>query len=146
MAVARLVRRSFFHGSHQFCGPTALSIISGKSTDEAVEVIHRLRGNNSPITKVYLGEFTRAASMLGVKLLEYEPLYRTNLNQLYNSLSTQQRQNKLVVLVTGHFTTIQNGIVVDNWYPEGQALKDCAHRRKRVHMIGYVESQNERLA
>lgn len=145
MAVARLVARPYFSGSKQKCGPTALAIITGATTDEAVNALHTLRGNNEPVGTTYWREFLQASKFLGTELVDCDTSRPCNLNQFYRMLSYEQKKQQIAVLITNHFITIKDGIVVDSWYPLGRKLGLSAHGRKRVRAFAF-KSQDFRTS
>lgn len=112
------------HGKNRYCGPAAISAVTGVSTDEAAAVVRHLTGKRS-VKGMHDGEMVRALSALGATVQEIArggkrieqktgKLRAPNLKEWMDARSEEHRGALIVAIVTGHFVAIKGDIVVDS--------------------------------
>jgi hypothetical protein len=129
-----------------WCGPAALSAVTGEPTSRIHGIIKGLRGNDKPIIGVRNSELVKAARILGFELepifdafAEWRAMPACGLPLIYPTLAKFVRVNRdalkdpVIINVTGHYVTVHRRTFVDNNVnPEGVRLKTAPHRRCRV--------------
>jgi hypothetical protein len=132
--------------SNRFCGPAALAALAGIHVDEAARML-RLVSGKTAIFGVGHRHKLAALERLGYRVehvlansLDDRRAGRTpTLTQaLAGALRGRQSTQRYLVLITGHYVTIQGRKLVDNKHPEGIALSTCPYRRRRVRGIWAV--------
>jgi len=89
-------------GFNKFCGPTVLSILTGKFTDECAQVISRINGQHN-VTGVQLSDLLKAADRMGFDTRTISPQ-----GSLYRSLTTLVKMNGIyIITVPRHFVCIE---------------------------------------
>lgn len=114
-AQPRAVRRNAT--SNPFCGPAALSIITGLHVDECVKLIQQRIGNKL-ISGIYFPTIIEIAQDLGFRH------YRT----AHFPLSSP---NPVLVVRKEHFVVIWDGILYDNQHPNG--TKDFKRTKSEMY-------------
>ena len=122
-----------------WCGPAALSAISGRPTSEIHGILKQVRNSDRPIKGIYNRELKAAAERLGYRL---EPVFQwcagAPASWKRPTLAKFVRENRqelglpVVVQVTGHYVVVHKQTFMDNFCPEGVRLKRAPHRRCRV--------------
>ena len=136
--------------SNKFCGPAALSLLTGRPVDEIVLAVKNLRISDEgirgyrPLKGMYNSEMIAVLGQYGFELVrmarECQDVYR-----LYDARPTlarwlrakrQYRQEhpdaKILLNVTGHYLVLHGRKLYDNHNPEGVWLRQYRHRRIRV--------------
>ncbi|HKV44611.1 MAG TPA: hypothetical protein VJT32_08060 [bacterium] len=129
--------------SNRFCGPAALAAITGIHVDDAAYTLRKVSGKRF-IKGIGTRHMLAAIERLGhraqpMKLgLTYG--YPTLTQALAGVLKGRPSDARYLVLITGHYVTIQGRRLVDNKHPEGIALTACPYRRKRVKGVWQIEA------
>ena len=91
-------------GFNKFCGPSVLSILTGRNTDECALAISRINGQYS-VTGVLLSDLIKAANKLGFDTIGMG----LNDISLYRALITLAGKGnaQYIVAVTGHFVCVE---------------------------------------
>lgn len=132
-----------------WCGPAAISVITGRSTEEISQLIRATRvtgtiarlAKRSTVKGIHGWELDKCLDVLGVK---YERLYikekdRPTLASFLDgpdgSLSHRAPEDIYILNVTGHFLTVRGDIIIDNNHPTGIAVAKFPNRRVRVKAV-----------
>lgn len=91
-------------GFNKFCGPSVLSILTGKSTDECANVISRINGQYS-VSGVLLSDLLKAAERMGFSTHNAN----TGGMSLYRTLVTlaPKGDGTYIVSVPNHFVCVE---------------------------------------
>lgn len=145
--------------SNSFCGPAALSLLTGKHVDKCVEEIHIFRN-------VYYG-FRRHAvrgmtnqemrSVLARMGFSINPVFHAQIASNFRGSTTivgvmrwLKRQpgwnpkKKYLINVTGHYVVMKGIKLFDNKNPNGVFFGKYNHRRIRVRQAWEVSRKNAR--
>jgi hypothetical protein len=90
-------------GFNRFCGPSVLSILTGRSTDDCAKAITKVNGMYD-VRGVYTKDLLEAAKVMGFKSKD---MYVGEVS-LYRALMSIARTEGLyIVTVTGHFVCVE---------------------------------------
>lgn len=111
------------HGKNRYCGPAAISAVTGVSTDEAAAVTRMLTGRRS-VKGMHDGEMVRALQALGCRVEEVGRAVRETqrsgktrrltLQEWLDRRAERERKSLMVAIVTGHFVAVKGDLVVDS--------------------------------
>jgi hypothetical protein len=132
-----------------WCGPAALSAVTGEPTSRIHDIIKKIRGDNKPVKGVRNSELVKTAFVLGYAL---EPMFdyleewgklpycgRPPLSRFKPTLARFVRLNRkelarfpMIVNVTGHYVVVSGRTFLDNNVGAAVPLKKAPRRRCRV--------------
>jgi len=127
-----------------WCGPAALSAVTGRPTSEIVRVIKDIRKSTRPVKGVRTSTLGLAAQRLGYKLESIWNLYfegpeggmqrrkQPTLAAFTRDFSAYFQTFPVIVNLTHHYVTIHKNTFVDNHVEQPVRLKKAPHRRCRV--------------
>jgi hypothetical protein len=128
--------------SNRFCGPAAISALTGVHVDDAARTL-RILSHRQAIKGVSASYMTAALAKLGWQALSVPLGVRKGKPTLTQALAGVLRDRKpakaFLVGITGHWVVIQGRKLYDNRHPEGIFLGECPYRRKRVTHVWAVE-------
>lgn len=139
----RVLRRE---GSNQFCGPAALSLITGRSVDDCVGVLKDVRHSSRAVKGVYNGEMREALTHLGYRMHVLPVRGRPTLARLLRSLKERGPENIFLINTTGHYVVLRGRKIFDNKNPEGVFVRQYRHRRARVYASWIVATETQHFA
>lgn len=147
--------------ANRYCGPAAVSVITGITAEAAAEEFRAYRDANN--TRMRAGESkTQHAGIVGVWNKEMVPvlkrlgvktkLVKENDYVLSSTGRSWVREGTTVrgyadelkpnvtylFNVTRHYITIRNGIVYDNWHNEGKPISEHRATRKKFAKVWEV--------
>jgi len=131
--------------SNQFCGPAALSLITGKSVDDCVSVLKDVRQSSRAVKGVYNGEMREALSHLGYRMYVLPVRGRPTFARLLRSLKERGPEHIFLINTTSHYVVLRGRKIYDNKNPEGIFVRQYQHRRARVYASWIVASQAQDL-
>jgi hypothetical protein len=131
--------------SNQFCGPAALSLITGRSVDDCVSVLKNVRHSSQVVKGVYNGEMREALNHLGYRMHVLPVRGRPTLARLLRSLRERGPEYIFLINTTGHYVVLRGRKIYDNKNPEGILVRQYQHRRARVYASWIVASQTQEL-
>jgi hypothetical protein len=105
--------------SNQFCGPAALSLITGRSVDDCVSVLKNVRHSSQVVKGVYNGEMREALNHLGYRMHVLPVRGRPTLARLLRSLRERGPEYIFLINTTGHYVVLRGRKIYDNKNPEG---------------------------
>jgi hypothetical protein len=118
------------HGGSRWCGPAALTALTGRPTDEMAAEIRKVTGRKM-ITYVYASELQETLESLGYTTrLEYITGEKPTLARWLRE--REDRNAFTIVLVTRHFVTVKGVKLVDNRVKKPVFIRKAPGRRKRV--------------
>jgi hypothetical protein len=134
--MARLtVTRPAAKGRHNnYCGPAALSIITGMDTASAAERLRAITGRHA-IRGIYTHELVSALDKEGYRVLRYrvQPEGVHTLARWLRLSRWRRRPDVYYLLVVArHFIVLKGRKLADNHNPTGVFLRQYRHRRVRV--------------
>jgi hypothetical protein len=129
-----------------WCGPAALSAVTGEPTSRIHDIIKKIRGNNRPVKGVTNSELVKTAFVLGYTLEPIHDYFEEWRKAPCGSCPIQfkptlarfvrQRRKELhdpvVINVTGHYVVVHGRTFVDNNVAGPVPLKKAPRRRCRV--------------
>ncbi len=121
-----------------YCGPAAISAVSGRSIECAESWINYYR--NARLDKVVVGSYsTELIAAL------HELGYRSKRTEVYDSKNSptlaawlRKRSNRnamVIVVLTSHFVVVKGNKFVDNFTMNPVFIRKAPHRRSRVKEI-----------
>lgn len=136
--------------SNSFCGPAALSLITGKHVDECVKHVHDYRNSVECRRRNVRGmsnwEMTWTLRRMG---FEQSKLMLPKQNPtLVAFMRWLKRQNHwdakatYLIHVTGHYVVMKGIKLFDNHHPEGIFFGKYDHRRWRVKHAWAIRQQS----
>ena len=133
-------------GSNQFCGPAALSLITGRSVDDCVGVLKDVRHNSRAVKGVYNGEMREALIHLGYRMHVLPVRGRPTLARLLRSLKERGPEHIFLINTTGHYVVLRGRKIYDNKNPKGIFVRQYRHRRARVYATWIVATETQHSA
>jgi hypothetical protein len=131
--------------SNTFCGPAALSLITGKHVDKCVEQVHEYRdglGKRRNVRGMSNWEMTWVLGRMGFQQSKLNvPKQNPTLVALMRWIKRQDfwdAKNVYLVNVTGHYVVMKGIKLFDNRNPEGVFFGRYEHRRWRVKHVWEV--------
>lgn len=132
-----------------WCGPAALSAVTGRPTSEIHAAIKAVRYSERAVRGVHPRTLEKAAALLGVQLeriLDYTfPLpgsfYRSTPPTVAKFLRDHRAvvRNEVIILgLTSHYITVSGNSFVDNQVKTPILLRDAPGRRCRVEQVWKV--------
>lgn len=135
-----------------WCGPAALSTITGKATSHVHEAIRQSKNPayyHKPIKGVSNGILVKAAQMLGCEIFEHFNYARERCNATRFGVAAPKwqpptlarfcrehrellRKETLIINVTGHYVVVSGRSFIDNHTKQVVPLSKAPHRRCRV--------------
>lgn len=129
-------------GFNKFCGPAALSILTGKNTDECADQISRVNGHYK-IKGVMVADLIAAGNRLGLdfnKLIVYEG--RT---LFFTASQLSRKDGRYLVLIPKHFIVLEvksgNIQLCDNHTKTPIDLQNSARLSQRVEAVYSVHER-----
>jgi hypothetical protein len=140
----RVLRRE---NSNTFCGPAALSLITGKSVDDCVSVLKRVRQSTRAVKGVYNEEMREALGHLGYRMHVLPVRGKPTLARILRSLKERGPEHIFLINTTGHYVVLRGRKIYDNKNPEGIFVRHYRHRRARVYATWILgnETVNARI-
>ena len=156
--------------SNKFCGPAAIASLTGVHVDEAAYALRVATGRRAikgvrsngmvdalkllgySATQVKLEQVTVKqpvphARAYGITIWKWrKPGKRCTAPTLVSVLRTiadRKPEDKYLVIITGHYVTIQGRKLYDTKHPEGIFLGQCPYRRRRVRGLWLVAKEGE---
>ena len=144
-------------GIRNWCGPTALSILTGRTVGYCAKICAeqanglRRRYKNGrwhPVVKLTAktikgvkdSEMVWAAIKMGFRLREVSRIYPPKtLFRIMEDMKTALWKEALLINVTDHYVVAQRGICYDNYDVTGTDSRKFWCRKKKVHNIWIVE-------
>lgn len=128
--------------SNKFCGPAALSALTGRHVDETARLLRLVSGKRA-IKGIQARYMLEALKRLGYKAESLVAVTRAwhkpTLTQLLaGELKGRKAGARYLVIITGHYITIEGRRLVDNKHPAGVALTACPYRRRRVRAVWLI--------
>ena len=129
-------------GKNMFCGPTVLSILSGKSTDECSLLASQ---NGKPLKSMFISHMSESLRKLGIKYKWekcFDVKYYNKFNRrhpyptLKNWMETCRKPSEMedifLLLITGHFILVKGNMVIcsqtrGEWVPLSVYHKRMTH-------------------
>ena len=133
-------------GSSSFCGPAALSLITGRSVDDCVTVLKHIRQSARAIKEIYNTEMREALAHLGYQMHVLPVRGRPTLAQLLRSLRERGPEHIFLINTTGHYVVLRGRKIYDNKNPEGVFVRQYNHRRARVYASWIVATDSMGMA
>jgi hypothetical protein len=143
--------------SNTFCGPAALSLLTGKHVDACIKVIHAHRYYDRPVRSMDRHEIIQILNNMGYLIntrfhweLDYYYVKRNTkptLVKLMRWLKKQEHwspKKKYLILVTGHYVVMKGIKLFDNSNPEGVFFGKYGRRRRRVSQVWEITKRCKR--
>lgn len=144
-------------GKNKFCGPTVLSVLSGRSTDECALLASR---DGNPLKGMYVSEMGESLRKLGIKYIWkrcYNTKYYNQFNRRhpYPTLKTwaetcrkpSERNNIFLINITGHYILLKGNMVLcsqtlGEWVPLSEYRRKSSHVQNFFKIINAQEEQS----
>ena len=128
-------------GRNTYCGPGAMSIVTGETTDDCTTICRQLTGRRQ-IQSMTPHEITATLIAMGHDArwqhTEYnENWQRPTLARWLGKRNPEQRRVMTIVFITGHFIVVGGQLTCDNKDPKPRHVKQSPYRRCRVK--GWIE-------
>lgn len=138
-------------GKNGFCGPTVLSILSGKSTDECALLISE---NGKPLKGMYINQMSESLRKLGIKYKWekcFDPKYYNKFNHRhpYPTLKAwmedcrkpSEMEEIFILTITGHFILVKGNMVTcsltnKEWVPIENYCRKMTHVNNYFKILG----------
>jgi len=147
------MKMSMPFGSNGYCGPTVLSILSGKSTDECSLLASK---NGKRLGPMRIDQLTYSLTALGINHLPYKSAFDrcryNNKNYPYPTLKQWMKEVRrpseyntpFVLAITGHYILVKGDEVVDT-LTQGQWVNIASYKRKASHVRGFIKILDESI-
>jgi len=122
-----------------WCGPAAISIITGCGYDAALELLKQVTGR-SVIKGVARPDMFRALRRLGYDCKSRQEFtdWRPTLAWWLRQRESDEMSLTYLVNVTGHYLVVRGRKIADNKTGEPVFTRKYPHRRKRVKVVWQV--------
>jgi hypothetical protein len=115
-------------GHNQYCGPGALSALTGIDTEQAARLLRHVSGRRY-IKGTHRGTMLRALFLLGY---DAQPVDFGHRPTLAEWLRHSRDSGAYLVELTTHWCVVTDRRYIDNTRPDGVALSQAPNRRARV--------------
>ena len=125
-------------GTRLWCGPAALSAVTGLPTSVIRDAVQTVRRDRRPVQGMnrQLLVLTLTHLGFGAELFwsdSWQPEFRKpTLVQFHKSFRHHLDRSPILINVTGHFVALQGDLFVDSWFKEPVAFCPPPVRRRRV--------------
>lgn len=121
---------------NRFCGPSALSILTGLDTGRCAALLRRVSGR-ACIKGTYTGEMRKALRELGIDSLGGGVLQGTNMTLAQWSKRTRESrgQGTYLIVVGHHWAVVQGRRFACGWATKSVPLGRAPKRRRRVTAV-----------
>jgi len=124
---------------NRYCGPAALSLITGRPVSECTEELRRHTGQRA-IRGVYRNDLLDVSRRMGTRLINVPVIgtpgqQRPTLVKLLRQLRERHADDVYLINITGHYIVLKGIKLFDNVNPDGVFIRRYAHRRKRVKYV-----------
>jgi len=145
------MKMSMPFGSNGYCGPTVLSILSGKSTDECSLLASK---DGKRLGPMYVHQLTYSLTALGINYLPYKTTlrigrydskdypYPTLKQWMREARRPSERDTPFILVITGHYILVKGDEVVDT-LTHGQWVNINCYKRKTSHVRGFIKVLGE---
>lgn len=145
----RLHKVKHDHRGLCWCGPAAVSALTGRGTAEIIAILKQVSGRRR-IKGVYNGWIAKALQRLGYSMF-LRNVYGANkptLARWTREHPVTRRTKFLLIQVTGHYVVVHGRKLIDSRYKDGVFLGQAKGlRRKRVRKVFIVtEMESEARA
>jgi hypothetical protein len=134
-----------------FCGATALAAVTGKSVVEAEKAVmafrkrygvpRKERKRGAVVKTVWSNEIEPCADTLGVRATELTVWQQARRTLAAFVEHAMLRDRLYIVLVTGHYIAVGQGLFVDSANREPTGLATCRYRRSRVQRVWVINRE-----
>jgi hypothetical protein len=125
------------HSNH-YCGPAALSLLTGRHVDDCAATLRRLL-NRRRVTFVHVLDMPAALSQMGHNATPLSH-HGTTLVGLTRLLRTRTPEQRFLVATTHHYLILCGRKIYDNHNPTGIFFGKYNHRRYRVKFVWEVSA------
>lgn len=141
-------------GKNHFCGPTVLSVLSGKSTDECALLAST---NGRPLKAMFINQMSLSLTKLGIKF-KWERAYDTKYYNKFNRRhpyptlrmwmesyrKPSEMDNLFLIVLTTHFILVKGDLIIcsqthGKWVPLKEYRKKAAHVHNFFKILHEVE-------
>lgn len=123
-------------GFNQFCGPAALSVLSGKNTDECAWAISHINGQYK-IKGVTVPDLIAAGKKLGLLFEEVNALVGRSL--FFTASAMSKSNGRYLIVIPKHFIVVEvlngNIMLCDNHTKNPIKLESSARLMQRVERV-----------
>lgn len=134
------VRRE--EGDNRFCGPAALSLLTGRKVPTITAALRDITGDRA-IKGVHNWAMRKALTLFGrnveVVFTKYQTTrMRPTLVGAIRMLKTRKPNEKFLITLSTHYVVLKGRKLYDNVHPTGVFLRQYPYRRSRVERIDKV--------
>ncbi len=119
-------------GDNTYCGPAALSLLTGHHVSLCCHYVRKVRFNARPVKAISNGTMVRTLEHMGKKVAPVTFTGSPTLVGLVRRLRARRPAQRFLIRTTGHFLVLQGRRVYDNLNPTGVFFGKYNHRRYRV--------------
>lgn len=130
------------NASNLWCGPAAISAVTGYDTRSVHQCIRELNGLKQ-VTGLNNRDLVIVLQALGCKVRAYRLPSRVTLAYWLKTNAEVFSRNPVIVNLTGHYVTVMGRKFIDNHTDGPVFLKAAPHRRARVKGYFIIESTDE---
>lgn len=117
------------HGKNRYCGPAAISAITGISTDDAAAVVRHLHPGRGPVKGMHNSELVGALEKLGARVVQVHGFTprapKPTLKHFIEGRIESLQKAYLVINVTNHYVAMR-----------GELVTCSLQRRQITHYLG----------
>lgn len=130
--------------SKQWCGPSAISAVTGRSTSDIHQCIRAVT-NKKCVMGLYVWDMKKALTALGVSFRhQYHSVPAGQTRDTFAKWLREHKSlyahNPVILVVSNHYVTVMGNRFVDSFEPKPVSLKNAPWRRARVHEYLVIES------
>lgn len=111
----------------EWCGPFALSIITGKSYDSCIQILKSISIGDQNIEGLWIGSLIVALKSQGFKLRMMKA------DGAFTLTSFRHLKGLFLCEIKGHYVVLKNGVLYDNAHPNGS--DPSKHRVLRAYEV-----------
>jgi len=119
-------------GDNSYCGPAAISLLTGHHVTLCCHYVRRVRMNSRPVKSVSNGTMLDALKLMGKTTREIPVHGEPTLVGLVRQLRLRKPAQRFLIRTTTHFLVLSGRKVYDNHNPDGTWFGKYNHRRYRV--------------
>jgi hypothetical protein len=120
--------------SNTYCGPAALSLLTGQHVDICTHLLKKFRNSTRPVAGVYNREVFNVLDYFGFIATPLPPCTGAGQTVAGFLRNLQDREPDAMYLIntTHHYLVLRGRKLFDNHHPEGIFIRQYPHRRSRV--------------
>lgn len=130
----------------RWCGPSAISIITGQSHPVALALLKDSRAEREAdmrIKGVSYGEMRRVLTGLGYAMMPESSHAGVTVAEWLRRRTPEVRQSTMLIVAGVHYIVVKGNYACDSWTSDPVLISKMPHRRKRMNAVEDCSAQEK---